>query len=586
MSNLNLVKTAVNIAGQNVHFVKLNLFQKFYQHHRCEILVDHDAFGDKKWMADPIKIFNLIGETVSITMTHSETKEANIFIGIVSNVSFKGQNGAQNYILIEGVSDTIKLSGKPSMDSFVDKTLDDIVTEAAGTSGNGAAIVTRSDYKKPIYYIQQYKESCFDFINRLCYLYGEAFWNDGTTTYFGKPEAADPVILTYEKEVTGYDLRASLLPPKLKNYEYLVVDDEERDKETRKNIPETPGYLQPIMDKAESIYISDVIKPLDALVADTDSILKMVDIERTRTVADMLVLSCTTQTCKAGIGKVVSIEFPKYMEIDTSAGDFIITEITHTVDQEGHYSNAFSGVRAALGYIPMPNVPVPIAVPERATVLSNADPKNKGRIQVQFAWQKLIGKETNWIRVQTPDAGGSDKVASNRGLVTIPEEGDTVMINFEYGDPNRPYSSGSLFTSKNGGGGGQGNKNKSLTTRSGSTVTLNDDEGQGSITIKDPSGNEIVMDGSENIKITAPTSLKIDVGGNTIEIKKEGTTHITTNTEFKVTVGGNTFTMTTDSTTLETPASVAIQSASNSITGQNHITGGDTKIDGGNVFIN
>lgn len=517
MKNLNLVETTVLVAGQKVHFVELNLRQKFYKHHRCSILVDHDAFGDKKWLENPVKIFKLIGESINITMTHRDTGESNVFSGLVSNISFVGGNGgAQNYILVEGVSDTIRLEGKPTMNSFTDKSLKEIIAETVSSSGNGASVTVQPEYTKPIYYIEQHNETCFDFLNRLCYLFGESFWSDGSATYWGKPEPQEPLVLKYGVEMTDYNLRGSLLPPKFQHYDYLVTDDEERDKQTRKPVPEASGYLQPILDKSEQIYTSDAISPLNPLVGDTDSILKMVDIERTRTVADMLVLSGKTQTCKIGLGKIIIIEFPSYMEITTSEGEFIITELNHSIDQEGHYSNTFSATRAALTYIPMPPVKLPIATPQRATVLSNADPENKGRIKVQTQWQKLIGKESNWIRVQTPDAGGSDKVGSNRGLVTIPEEGDMVMINYEYGDPNRPYSSGSLFTSKNGGGGGQGNKTKSLTTRSGCTMTLDDDKG--SATLKDPSGNIIELDGAGNITITAPEKITL----NTKEIHLNG----------------------------------------------------------------
>jgi uncharacterized protein involved in type VI secretion and phage assembly len=39
-------------------------------------------------------------------------------------------------------------------------------------------------------------------------------------------------------------------------------------------------------------------------------------------------------------------------------------------------------------------------------------------VQVQFDWQE--GSDTtNWIRVMTPDAGGSDKVSKNRGFMSI-----------------------------------------------------------------------------------------------------------------------------------------------------------------------
>lgn len=529
MKNLNLVETTCSIAGQKVHFCKLDLQQQFFQHHRCQILVDHDAFGDKKWMQDPVKIFNLIGESVSITMSHSQTGETNVFIGIVNNATFVGEKGAQNYILIEGVSESIKLEGQPSMDSFVKMTLDGIVNEAVGTSGNGGSVATQSGYTSTIEYIAQYKQSAWDFMLTLCSLYGESLWNDGTTTYFGKPQGGASVSLVYEQEITHYNLRGSLVPPKLKNYEYLFKDDQEWDKQTRKSEPTADGYLKLILDKSDSIYTSEVVTPINASVSDSDSIQKMVDISRTRSVANMLILSGRSQSCKVGIGKALTVTFPGYMEISTSAGEFLLTEVNHSVDQQGHYSNSFSGVRAALSYVPMPPVQMPNAVPERAVVLSNDDPEKLGRIQVQFQWQKLAGKETDWIRVKTNDAGESDIVKANRGLVTIPEKGDTVMISFEQGDPNRPYSSGSLFTSKNGKGGDTNNKTKSFTTRSGSTITFDDEKG--SITIRDKKDSEstVILDGEKNITVTAAKSITLTSGDASIKLESDGGGTVTIN---------------------------------------------------------
>jgi len=602
-SNLDLVKTTVSIGGKQVLFVNLELHQEFYKHHHCKILMDHNAFGDIKWMADPVKAFKLIGESLSINMTHLESGATNTFIGLVSNVSFVGKEGVENYILLEGVSETIRLAGKPNMDSFVNMALDDIVSEAVKNSGNGATVTTQSEYTKPIYYIEQSRESCFDFLNRLCSLYGESFWCDGTSIYFGKPELGETLPLYYEIEMTDVSLKGSLQPPKFKFHDYVIDDDQEWKKESRKEVPEAPGYLQPILDKADEIYTSDVNYHLDALVGDSDSILKMVDIERTRTVANMLTLSGRTQTCKIGIGKVVTVEYPAYMEISTSAGAFIINQISHYIGQQDQYYNTFSGVRAALGYVPMPNVPTPIATPQRATVLSNADPENKGRIKVQYSWQKLIGKETNWIRVQTPDAGGSDKVSSNRGLVTIPEEGDTVMINYEYGDPNRPYSSGSLFTSKTGGGGGQGNKNKSLTTRSGSTFTLDDSSGSAKIKDKHGSDSQIVLDGDKNITIDADTSLTINIGKGSAIFKMDsgGNIYLTAKSSIIATVsgeGGTTYLyMTPTEARLTAETNVCIDSKFVDVTGSSNATikqndtnkiqiSGLVDIDGSQVQIN
>jgi uncharacterized protein involved in type VI secretion and phage assembly len=222
----------------------------------------------------------------------------------------------------------------------------------------------------------------------------------------------------------------------------------------------------------------------------------------------------------------VNINLPEKMKIAVKSVDrFLVTQVTHTVDQEGHYSNSFEGIIDGIEVIPMLEPRLPVAGPQLATVKTNAD--SKGRVKVQTQWQKVKLKTTNWIHVQTPDAGKSGKVASNRGFVTIPEEGDTVMLGFEFGNPSRPYVAGSIFTEKTGTGGGAGNKSKSLTTRSGSTVTLDDDENKGSITIKDPSGNTIKLDGNGNITITSPNTFTVNAkdiklnAGNSISVQSK-----------------------------------------------------------------
>ena len=42
-------------------------------------------------------------------------------------------------------------------------------------------------------------------------------------------------------------------------------------------------------------------------------------------------------------------------------------------------------------------------------------------------WQ-TDNMRTSWVRVMTPDGGGSKDVKSNRGFVFIPEVGDQVLL--------------------------------------------------------------------------------------------------------------------------------------------------------------
>ena len=154
---------------------------------------------------------------------------------------------------------------------------------------------------------------------------------------------------------------------------------------------------------------------------------------------------------------------------------------------------------------------MPLAETQMATVPSNADPHGAGRVQVRMNWQ-TDNMRTSWVRVMTPDGGGSKDVKSNRGFVFIPEVGDQVLLGFRHGDPARPYVMGSLFNGTTGGGGGSNNSIKSLKTRSGISVILNDDNR--SLEIKDAGGSSIHLDGNGNILLNAPKNIQLHAGND------------------------------------------------------------------------
>nr|WP_317619144.1 phage baseplate assembly protein V [Chryseobacterium foetidum] len=121
----------------------------------------------------------------------------------------------------------------------------------------------------------------------------------------------------------------------------------------------------------------------------------------------------------------------------------MVTETTHEIDTIGHYSGSFQGIAADTGFLPKPDFTVPVAQPQIATVISNTDPEGQGRVQVRFDWQ--MNDTTNFIRMMSPDAGGTDPVTQNRGYVAIPEVGDQVMVDFVHNHPDRPFVMGGMF---------------------------------------------------------------------------------------------------------------------------------------------
>jgi len=196
-------------------------------------------------------------------------------------------------------------------------------------------------------------------------------------------------------------------------------------------------------------------------------------------------------------------------------GNFSIIEITHEVSQGSYYKNRFKAIPATIKALPSPKVRMPLAETQMATVLSNADPEDKGRVRVRMNWQ-TDGMQTSWVRVMTPDGGSSSDVKSNRGFVFIPEVGDQVLLGFRHGDSARPYVMGSLFNGTTGGGGLEGNHMKSLTTRSGHTIKLNDSLSSLGITIKD-------IINCKNANILAEESINMNAEQDITSVSGEST---------------------------------------------------------------
>ena len=210
----------------------------------------------------------------------------------------------------------------------------------------------------------------------------------------------------------------------------------------------------------------------------------------------------------------------KYGGIGGVVQKYLVTSVHHTSSEKFNYLNHFEAIPSGVEVLPEPNIANPIAHPEIAKVMSNDDPKKKGRIKVQTQWQEAQDLASNWIRVMTPDAGHSENVGTNRGFVSIPENGDQVILGYRYGDPNRPFIMGSLFHGINGAGGDANNKIKSFTTRSGSTMTL--DEEKESVLVSDAKGNNMFMDGAGNISIQSSETITLGCGSSMIKLEESG----------------------------------------------------------------
>ena len=114
--------------------------------------------------------------------------------------------------------------------------------------------------------------------------------------------------------------------------------------------------------------------------------------------------------------------------------------------EEAGYRVTVNAQPADKGYRPPARSGPRARGPETAVVVGPAGEEihtdEYGRVKVHFHWDrygKRDGSDSCWIRVASPWAG------SNFGGIHIPRIGQEVIVDYEYGDPDRPLITGRVY---------------------------------------------------------------------------------------------------------------------------------------------
>ncbi len=144
-------------------------------------------------------------------------------------------------------------------------------------------------------------------------------------------------------------------------------------------------------------------------------------------------------------------------------------------------------------------------------VVDNNDPKNRGRVRVQFYWEEE--NQTRWLASMTPHAG------ADRGFLFLPEIGDEVWVAFEEGDPERPQILGTAWNGVNKppredfwGEDVAPNNVKRIVTKSGHRISLVDQPGKSSLVLATPNHVKVAL--HENSNETGDSMLVLHSDGD------------------------------------------------------------------------
>lgn len=513
-----LVKLSLVIEGKIIKYYKhFKLKQSTRRHHEFTLTLAHDTLGERQTHSlDDANKF--LGKRLTAVISYKDIDNSpeRTFVGVITGVGFSQEKMSLGNIVLTGSSPTILLDGAPHIQSFggaqpvnVGIIAEDVIKQ--GIDKSRFDIRVDANNFSQIIYSSQYDETHYNYLARMAEAYGEQFFYDGEVLHFGKlPPQNKPIILTYGSSANDIKVELKAVHTKPQFYGY---NSNKHEKLTSGSTP-----IKHVGDLAKTAYNhNESIYKTPALQIAPIKATTHLDVEYSQKSAsgseavNVFTISGNTTVPFLHPGCVADVQMRKQDSNETSYFTRImITEAEHEIDTIGHYHGSFVGIAADTGFLPKPEYRIPKAEPQTATVISNTDPEGQGRIQVRFDWQ--TNDTTHFIRMMSPDAGGTDQVSQNRGYVAIPEVGDQVMVNFVHSHPDRPFVMGGMFHGGVALGGGIDNHLKSIQTRSGIRILLNDNEG--SVTILDPSGNSYFMDGKGNINMKAPKNFTLNAGEN------------------------------------------------------------------------
>ena len=534
------MEAIVNIAGQEMNFIRLRISQEMGEHHDFEVLVDYKTF-DESFHESPDVFMEKTNKKVVIDLQHADRPEtAYIFSGMITNIRMIAQDGMHGGILFIGKSNTIELERGEMMQTYSNTNLIEIFNTITGGTMN---LDTENDpaWKNDIDFAIQYCESDWQFLQRLCHQYQERFYYTGVDLVIGPHPEFKTVNLTYDMELRSFEMCSRLIPNQFSTYFYKREEHNTLRQDSPKEIENATSLLREVSGRSDNLTRSRKPNtPTPAYVPDMESLIEHTKRRKITEGAKMMYVRGECKTCDVRIGRIISVKMPENMG-GNDLGKYRVYNIVHEFDQNGRYKCEFEAIPADLEYIPTPRVPIPTPTPIECEVWKNEDPEGMGRIKVQFPFDERVCEA--WIPVMTPDAGGGGYGLGSlsRGYSFVPELGDTVVLSFLDGAIlSHPVIIGSMFHGKNAEnlGGKKGNHIKTITDKSEGQILFNTDtRGEWGITVHDKNGNTIFLDTkNKNITVTAPETLTLNAKNMIVNIEE---TILTSAKNSETTIGEN-----------------------------------------------
>jgi uncharacterized protein involved in type VI secretion and phage assembly len=401
------------------------------------------------------------------------SKEVTIHIG--DNYTFKGfictikcinEHVLGSEYEITGKGLFAKLDHVKLCNSFSNKTISQIFHTL--NTANGTRLSLAPNHSSELLYNVQYNRTTFDYYKMLATGLGEWLYYTGTELRLGNPNSSEHVIHT------GQDIDDVRISSSIAKSSFNATGfDRQRGEviqKTQNSRNERSGLIDAGVQAGEHLFPNDQ-GGINVPRAGSSQTLDFIAQTRSKAIAAATVqVMATTHVMVFTLGDKIKI----MDENNRSAGEYYVTEVRHSCENETNYSAKFMAVPTEVDVPPYTDTDIPsmVACYEQAAIITdNDDPDGFDRVKVRFPWQPQ-SDSTPWINVVVPYAG------KQKGFRFIPEIDEEVMVAFLENNPNKPYVTGAFHTERNKSEHPhEGNHVKILSSKDGRRLEINDDLG-------------------------------------------------------------------------------------------------------------
>ena len=337
----NKVSVSINIEGTEIsHFSTFKLIQRFNEHHSFELRIDYDQVETLGTLSlDKSKDF--VGKNITAEFG-TALGDGQLFTGKITRVEFSHSSGYQGELIISGYSPSILLERGPDVGSYLNKNLQSIIQQATGDApSNDLQMNIKPVNTSPVEYIIQYKESDFEFLNRLSAEYHEWFYYDGQSLNFGKPNQLKDVSLIYGRNLQTMQYAMQVAPLMYSKYAYDPQKDTLLTSQSP-NVSSNSADVSHAINASNQVFSKVYNQPLPVRASSKKEIDDFVSNEQKAIVSELVRISGSSDEPQVALGSILSVSsslrgLTSFEE--QYFGKFLVTSVYHQIDDVGHYQN-------------------------------------------------------------------------------------------------------------------------------------------------------------------------------------------------------------------------------------------------------